>query len=108
MYENERKEKDHNNWYQGCVLGLVRAILGLVRATGTSDFLCQHMRWIQACRDRSSSCAGELERLDLLAPASPATCYFPDANRVHRAKSAGSSPIANRRLSSCWITTNIY
>ena len=79
MYENERKERGRNNSDQGCVLGLVRAILGLVRATGTSDFLCQHTCWIRACQGRSSSCAGELERLDLLAPASPATCYFADA-----------------------------
>ena len=81
MCENEQKEKDYNNWYQGYVLGPVRA-------TGTSDFLCQHMRWIRACRGRSSSCAGELERLDLLAPATPATCYFPDAetnpNQTHQ------------------------
>ena len=72
MCENEQKE---NNWYQGC-------ILGLVQATGTSDFLRQHTCWIQACRGRSSSCTGELEWLDLLAPASPATCYFPDDNRT--------------------------
>ena len=64
------------NLYQGCVLGLVRT-------TGTSDFLSQHTCWIQACRGRSSSCAGELEQLDLLAPATPATCYFPDVVVVH-------------------------
>ena len=67
---NKRKENSMN-LYQGCVLGLVRA-------TGTSDFLSQHMCWIRACRGRSSSCTGELEWLDLLALAGPVTCYFPD------------------------------
>jgi len=53
-------------------------------ATGTSDFLCQHTCWIQPCQGRSSSCTGKLEQLDLLAPASPATCYFPDGLQFYK------------------------
>ena len=59
------------NLYQGCVLGLVQT-------TGTSNFFCQYMCWIWACQHRPRWCPGKLEWLDWLAPASPATCYFPD------------------------------
>ena len=77
------------NFYQCCVLGPVWG-------TGTSNFLHQHTCWIRACQHRSSWCAGELERLDLLAPATPATCYFPDV-----ARSCHGSGQYQQRLEPC-------
>jgi len=69
--KTSKRKEIFANLYQCC-------ILGPVQGTGTSNFLCQHTCWIRACRHRSSWCAGELEQLDLLAPATPAACYFPD------------------------------
>ena len=81
LSEGEQKKRNSMNFYHCCVQGPVWGLVPAVFSAST----CAGFGHVKIGPAHAESSAGELEHLDLLAPAGPAVCYFPDVTSRQRA-----------------------